>query len=124
MQKNKGRFQFNIDKMVLSSKSVYYKTESLIKETRFFSGIDFLLTKICDNILLHLDDICGDSCNLSDDLECCSVTIDDNMFCFYFKFGYQMKKDFNKFDLIVFDCEIADRSDLKETIVEYVKKRG
>ena len=47
--------QVNVDtqKLVLSSKSLFYKTENFIKQTKYVSNIDMLVSKLCETYNYH-----------------------------------------------------------------------
>ena len=47
-------FVVQTDKTILSSKSLFYKTENFIRQTKYISNIDFLLTKLSEIIILNL----------------------------------------------------------------------
>ena len=47
----------NADLTILSSKSLFYKTEKFIEKTKSCSNIDILLTELCETIINNLNDI-------------------------------------------------------------------
>ena len=72
-------------KTVLSSKSLFYKTENFIKETKYVSNIDFLLSKLAETILLNLNEIVENEKENAQDLNCFLIETGDKHFSFMFK---------------------------------------
>lgn len=89
-------------KTVLSSKSLFYKTENFIKETKYINNLDFLLSKLSETILLNLNDLLVGEKEGSDILECFLIETSDKRFSFMFKFGYQLGFNLNKHDIVFF----------------------
>lgn len=120
-----GFLQLDIDttKTVLSSKSLFYKTENFIKQTKYVSNIDILLSKICQAIILNVNNI-ADSKNQSKNLiDCYLVETADKNFSFLFKFGYQIGESLNKFDVVFFEYQDAKLQDKRSLRVdEYVRQ--
>lgn len=114
--------KLNIDtrKTVLSSQSLFFKTEHFIKETKYINGVDYLLSKLCEGILINLNEIIEKEKIEKDDVGCFLINIQDLDFSCQFKFGYQIGGDLNKFDLVFFDCLCGDNKG-RLTINEYVK---
>ena len=108
-------------KTVLSSKSLFYKTENFIKETKYINNLDFLLSKFGETILLNLDTILKNENEKNDFLDCFFIETNDKKFSFMFKFGYQISTDFNKNDIIFFSLVNIDNNKNNQKIEEYVK---
>ncbi len=94
-------FTININKAILSSKSLFYKTESFIKKTKYVSNLNLLLTKLCETIIFNASNIIKET--NKNDIDCYMVKTQDNKFAFLFKFGYQVGNGLNKLDVIFFD---------------------
>jgi len=114
--------QFYIDtkKTVLSSNSLLYKTENFIKETKYITSIDFLLSKLCETILLNLQDITFNENEVLNDINSFLIKTSDNHFGFMFKFGYQLGLNLNKYDIVFFDY-ITKNQQSNIKIEEYLK---
>ncbi len=112
--------QFNVDKLklVLSSKSLFYKTENFIKKTKYVSNLNLLLTKFCETIIFNQNNI-KISKNDNQDLDCFLISSLDNKYTFLFKFGYQINSTLNDFDIVFFDY-ISDSNLLNERVDEYI----
>ena len=54
MKNNFLQVNVNTKKTILSSKSLFYKTENFIKQTKYVSNIDFLLSKLCETIIFNV----------------------------------------------------------------------
>lgn len=89
--------------VVLSSKSMFYKTENFIKQTKYIASIDFLLSKFCETIILNLDEILKNERQIQDEVACFSIQTKDKKFVMMFKFGYQIDKSLNKYDIVFFE---------------------
>jgi len=83
----------------LTSESLFYKTENFLKSTKHISFIDILLTKICETIIQHKNNLTQNS---NKDIAYLIKT-SDQKYGFIFKFGFQINDSFNKFDIIF--CE-------------------
>lgn len=114
--------QVNIDtqKTVLSSKSLFYKTENFIKQTKYISNIDVLLTKLSETIILSLPEILANESETIQQVGCFLVQTNDKRFLFNFKFGYQIGLNLNKHDIVFFNFS-SSNSQANERVDEYVK---
>ncbi len=110
---------FNVDKhkAILSSESLFYKTENFIKKTKYVTNLDLLLTKLCETIIFNAKRIIEDSKNLND-IDCFSIKTEDNKFAFMFKFGFQIDGNLNKLDVVFFDY--ISNATITEKVSEYV----
>ena len=88
---------------ILTSKSLFYKTENFIKKTKNASNIDTLLSKLCETIMLNIDDIMQDENKL--DKRCFNISTSDKNYSFSFKFGYQISEKLNPHDIVFFDYQ-------------------
>lgn len=111
----------NTHKIALSSRSLMYKTERFMKQSKYITDIDYLVSKLGEAVLCSLEDIVFNEKQVKDDLMCFSVKTADGKYSMLFKFGYQMAGDFNDYDVIFFDF-FANKCDDKLTIEEYVKR--
>lgn len=111
-------WEFDIDmkKTVLSSTSLFFKTENFIKETRYVSGIDELLIKICEMILLHKKEIIGGDKFEKDDIRGFRISLMNNEYCLFFKFGYLIGGELGAEDIVFYN--FVKNGDDKETILE------
>lgn len=134
--------QFGIDttKTVLSAKSLFYKTENLIKQTKYVSNINLMLTKLCEVVILNFSNIKEIVSNGEhENINCYNIKTSDNKFSFMFKLGFQIKNitknikntdenfvDDNSFinlndeDIIFFDYS-QNSENLNLRIEEYLK---
>ncbi|MBQ3213454.1 MAG: hypothetical protein IJB10_00340 [Clostridia bacterium] len=113
--------QVNVDtqKLVLSSKSLFYKTENFIKQTKYVSNIDMLVSKLCETIILHTNNLIKKDEKL-EEIDCFLVSTKDNAFSFNFKFGYQIGLNLNKEDIVFFDFIDNKEISSNQKIEEYV----
>ncbi|MGN0961078.1 MAG: UvrD-helicase domain-containing protein, partial [Christensenellales bacterium] len=123
MKKDLLQVNLNTRKTVLSSRSLFYKTENFIKSTKYVTNIDFLLSKLSETILLNLNDILTNEKQQKDDIDCFLITMQDNLFSFYFKFGFQIGLDLNNYDLVFFNFTSKSNNQV-QTIDEYVKSNN
>lgn len=117
-----SRLKLNIDmsKTVLSSDSLFFKTENFVKLTKYVSMVDVLLIKISEGILLNREDIIGS--NKVDGLECFQVSTSDGKYVFNFKFGYQIGDTLNKYDIVYFGY--SENNKIKTTVYDYVSNKS
>lgn len=106
-------------KTVLTSKSLFYKTENFIKQTKYVSNIDILISKLCEAIVLNLKNFDIKEIE-KQSLLCFSIETRDKNFSFLFKFGFQLGLNLNKFDIVFFDFK-SKESAQNLRIDEYVK---
>ena len=102
----KGNFlQIKIDsrKVVLSSDSLFYKTENFIKQTKYLSNVDYILSKFCQTIILNIKEITQNPIQNKNLIDCFLIETSDKAFSFLFKFGYQVDESLNKYDIIFFE---------------------
>lgn len=111
-------WEFDVDmkKTVLSSTSLFFKTENFIKETRYVSGIDELLVKICETILFHKKEIVGEDKFEKDDVNSFRISLANDEYCLFFKFGYLIGGELDPEDIVFYDFVRNDGD--KETILE------
>lgn len=111
-----GFLQLKVDtkKTILSSQSVFYKTENFIKQTKYISNVDFFISKFAETIILNTKDILQDEKQIASDINCFNIQTADKKFTFLFKFGYQIADyNLNKTDIIFFDY-ITNSSDIRQ----------
>ncbi|MBR2467522.1 MAG: UvrD-helicase domain-containing protein [Clostridia bacterium] len=101
--------------VVLTSKSLFYKTENFIKQTRYVSNIDFLLSKLCEAIVLNLKQISHTSLKTNAFI----VETKDKMFSFVFRLGYQIDESLNNHDIVFCDYISANKQ-LSTKVDEYI----
>lgn len=107
----------NTELTILTSRSLVYKTEKFISKTKDVSNIDILLTKLCETILLNLEEITEQEGLL--DKSCFTMATADKQYTFSFLFGYQISNNFNKYDIILIDA-ICNNKQSNLIIDEYV----
>ncbi|MBQ7352176.1 MAG: UvrD-helicase domain-containing protein [Clostridia bacterium] len=110
------RIEIDTRQVVLSCKSLFYKTDNFIKQTRYVSDIDILLSVICQSILLNIKDIIA-----LNETGLFSVATMDNRFCFVFSIGKYLKNDLNEWDIVFLGFETKDVLNNNQRIDEYVK---
>ena len=120
--KDKLELDINTQKIVLSSSSLFYKTENFIKETRFATNIDLLISKLCETILLNLSTILENEKYVRDDIGCFSITTEDNQLSLSYKFGYQIGQGLNQLDIVFFDYSNSGGSN--QTPADYIKSNS
>lgn len=103
------QFDVNTQKILLSSKSVLYKTENFIKQTKYIANVDFFVSKLSEAITKNINDIVFAENFDVDSLNCFCIKTNKNDLSFVFKFGYQIGADLNKFDIVFFDVDFADK---------------
>lgn len=121
MKNNFLQLVVDVNKCVLSSKSMFYKTENFIKQTNFVTNIDVLLSKLCETILLNSNEILdGEKQNLN---LVFSVETADKLYKFLFKFGASVDSNLNKLDILFFDyVSNFDNQNNMVVVDEYVKQ--
>ena len=100
----------NLQKTVLSSTSVLYKTENFIKQTKYISNVDFFISKLCDAIMLNINNLISAGEKRPDVINCYSIETLDRNFTFLFKFGYQINKSLNDMDIVFFDFSTSEKT--------------
>ena len=100
----------NLQKTVLSSTSVLYKTENFIKQTKYISNVDFFISKLCDAIMLNINNLTSGEEKRPDAINCYSIETLDRNFTFLFKFGYQIDKSLNDMDIVFFDFSTSEKT--------------
>ena len=103
MKSNILQLYSTADYTVLSSKSLFYKTEKFIEKTKTATNIDILLTKLCETIIDNLDDIIYNEKTAQDLKNCFFIQTADKRYTFLFKLGYQIPGANNPYDIIFFD---------------------
>ena len=121
MKNNFLQLNVNTKKTILSSKSLFYKTENFIKQTKYVTNIDFLLSKLCETIIFNLKDILESEKETKDLIDCFMLKTNDKVFTFMFKFGYQLNENLNKHDIVFFDYVNNENEQLSIRVDEYVK---
>lgn len=111
--------QVNIDKdrIVLSSTSLFYKTENFLDKAKYVSNLDRLLSKICEGIVLNLGELKDK--NGTKDTDCYYVETIDKVYSFRFKLGYQVNTELNENDVVFFDY-IENKNNSSYRIDEYL----
>ncbi len=121
MKNNILQLLTNADITILSSKSLFYKTEKFIEKTKSASNIDILLTELCETITENLADITLGEKEYKDDNNAFFVQTADKNYTFLFKLGYQISKSLNKHDIIFFDYKPSSTDNQTLRIDEYVR---
>lgn len=121
MKSNILQLYTTADYTVLSSKSLFYKTEKFIEKTRNSTNIDILLTKLCETIIDNISDIIYNEKTEHDLKNCFFIQTADKKYTFLFKLGYQIEGSNNKYDIIFFDYNQQDYSSNNLRIDEYVR---
>ena len=119
MGNNILQFTVNTEQTVLSSNSLFYKTENFIKQTKNLSNIDVLLSKLCEVIILNLDDIKGLN-QKSHENSCFFIQTADRKYSFVFKLGYQVGENLNNNDIIFFEY-VSSSQQYSVRIDEYTR---
>ena len=119
-----GFLQVKVDtqKTILSSESIFYKTENFIKQTKYITNVDFFISKFAETIIYYAKDILQNERLAQSDINCFKIETADKKFTFLFKFGYQIGGDLNKTDVIFFDY-VTTNKDIRQNdqrINEYV----
>ena len=115
MTNNFIEVKINTNSHVLSSKSLFYKSESFIKDSRYVGGIDSLLIKLCEGIIDNIASIEKMGRN-----SIFSIRTADNKFVLEFMLGAGAKEGFNAED-IIFLQYTSNQNALDIKIDEYIK---
>ncbi len=112
--------QIKIDtkKIVLSSTSLFYKTENFIKETQYVSYVDYILDKLAGGLLQNANSILalGVACTYR-------VTTLDKAFAFEFVFGGNVGLGLNEKDIVFLKyIDGLERMDIR--VDEYVRSKA
>lgn len=118
------QLDINTKQTVLSSNSLFYKTENFIKQTKYVSNIDYLLSKLCQSIILNADKIIKMSPQNNNLLDCFLIETFDKSFSFLFKFGYQIDKTLKKYDIVFFDYVLPKVQTRALKVEEYVRQNS
>lgn len=121
MKNNILQFLTDNEYIVLSSKSLFYKTESFIKHTKNCTNIDTLLSKISESIVQNLKDILLNEKQPYQDNSCYLIETSDKKYTFLFKFGFQVSKDLNPYDILFFEHIPNNTLHSNIRIDEYIK---
>lgn len=103
MAENLVKIKVNTSKIVLSSESCLYKTESFLKKTKYLSNIDFFLSKIAEGLIKNISSFAlKQDFKTPDLMNCFQVETEDKAFVFLIKMGGQLT-NLNQNDLVFFD---------------------
>lgn len=121
MKKDILNLKVNTTQTVLSSKSLFYKTEKFIAETKYILNIDYLLSKVAECVLQNIADVTLNENQKFNLVDCFLVETADKAFSFMFKFGFQLGGELNPTDIVFFDYVNANvDAQTEHTINEYV----
>ena len=121
MKKDILNLKVNTTQTVLSSKSLFYKTEKFIAETKYILNIDYLLSKVAECVLQNMADVTLNENQKFNLVDCFLVETADKAFSFMFKFGFQLGGELNPTDIVFFDYVNANvDAQTEHTINEYV----
>lgn len=121
MKDNFLQIKIDTKKVILSSTSLFYKTENFIKETRYVSSIDYLLSRLSQTILVEYKNISDGRPGLN---YVYSVQTVDKLFTLNFVFGHQLGDRYNPQDIIFCGYFESDETRLSVKVDEYVKSKG
>lgn len=121
MKDNFLQIKIDTKKVILSSTSLFYKTENFIKETRYVSNIDYLLSRLAQTILVECKSISDGRLGLN---YVYSVQTIDKLFTLNFVFGCQLGDRYNPQDIIFCGYLESGESRLSIKVDEYVKSKG
>ena len=110
----------NTSQTILSSNSLFFKTDNFLKQTKDITQVDTLLNKVAETILLNINNSIFSVRN--SEKSCFSATTHDNQYSFFFKFGYQIDGGLNKNDIVFFDCVLSKKFSMRTD--EYVKSKA
>ena len=121
MKKDILNLKVNTTQTVLSSSSLFYKTEKFVAETKYILNVDYLISKVGECILQNLNDVISFEQQNYNLVDCFLVETADKSFSFMFKFGYQLGQGLNPNDIVFFDYVTANvDAQTEHTINEYV----
>ncbi len=124
MKSNFLQVKIDCKKVVLSSDSLFYKTENFIKQTRYVSGIDFLLSKLSQGIIYHISQIIDGEKISQDNTRVFTIETLDKLFKFSFKLGYQIDNKLNKYDIVFCEYYGNEKQKLEIKVDEYVRAKA
>ena len=101
---NKINLKVNYNKLILSSETRIFKTESFFYQTKKIAKIDGFILKIAENMQQELEKLNLLIKNNSDNYNCFMVKTYDESFSFLIKLGSQIsdEKLLNKNDIVIF----------------------
>lgn len=123
MKSNFLQVKIDCKKVVLSSDSLFYKTENFIKQTRYVSGIDFLLSKLSQGIIYNISQIIDGEKISQDNTRVFTIETLDKLFKFSFKLGYQIDDKLNKYDIVFCEYYGNEKQKLEIKVDEYVRTK-
>ena len=124
MKSNFLQVKIDCKKVVLSSDSLFYKTENFIKQTRYVSGIDFLLSKLSQGIIYNISQITDGEKIAVDTTKIFTIETIDKLFKFAFKLGYQIDSKLSKYDIVFCEYYGNEKQKLEIKVDEYVKSKS
>ena len=124
MKSNFLQVKIDCKKVVLSSDSLFYKTENFIKQTRYVSGIDFLLSKLSQGIIYNISQIVDGEKTSVDTTKIFTIETIDKLFKFAFKLGYQIDNRLSKYDIIFCEYYGNEKQKLEIKVDEYVRSKS
>lgn len=112
------------NKTILSSNSMFYKTERFVKETKYISNIDYLLTKLCETILYELVPAIKNKKFLKIENEFFNISLLENKINLKYAFGYQIGCGLGEFDIVFYGASINSKNQDAQTIDNYVRTKS
>lgn len=119
MKSNILQLYINNHETVLSSKSLFYKTEFFMRQAKHHSCLDILLTKICETITQNLNDITYGEKQTTNSHNCFLVETSDKKYSFLFKLGYQINNSLDEHDIVFVDY-LSHNNSYQNTVSEYL----
>lgn len=111
----------NLDSVVLSSNSLFYKTENFITQTKYVSNIDTLLTKLCEGVILNIKEILSsESLSFTESF---LIETMDKYYKFVIKFGKQINKELNELDIVFCEYLESSKNNSDFSVLDYLKQR-
>ena len=119
------KIDIDTKKTILSSNSLFLKTEAFLSQTKYILDIDFFLSKIAEHICLNFDKIFAgkDLTKYSNSSSCFKVETTDKSFKFLIKFGFETA-GYNKNDIIFYKF-LNESSEIRQNdtkIRNYIQK--
>lgn len=116
MDKQSLQLVVDTSKTILSSKSLFYKTENFINQTKYIANVDFFLSKLCETLLLNLSKVENGFGFTLDNVGCFEAVVPDKGVSILFRFGCQINSSLNKYDIVLINYSSNVESNNAEQI--------
>ena len=124
-----AKFEVDMQKVLLSSKSIVKKTENFISQTKYILDIDFFISQIAGNLVKEFDKIFSniDKQKFVNDASCFKIETSDKAFGFLIKFGFQFSEKLSNEKDIIFYKFLNNSAEIRQNDIKirnYLQKKS